>query len=137
MSIASESLIIVIHNQINMPHITLECSSNVSMDFQSFFKDLSAQLVATGHAARLGIKCRVVPAQEFFIVDGNGDYKMVNLLFRLREGRSDDVLSEFSEIGMTLMKNYLKEDLVAKTIILSTEIKELKKGQDLTFNAIR
>lgn len=120
-----------------MPHITLECSSNVSMDFQSFFKDLSEHLVDTGHAAKLGIKCRVIPADNYFIVDGNKDYKMVNLLFRLREGRSPEVLAQFSEIGMSLMRDYLKDDVASKTIILSTEIKELKKGQDLTFNAIR
>jgi len=120
-----------------MPHITLECSSNVSMDFQSFFKELSEQLVETGHAAKLGIKCRLVPAEDYFIVDGHKDYKMVNLLYRLREGRSPEVLSDFSEIGMALMKDYLKEDVASKIIILSTEIKELKKGQDLTYNAIR
>jgi len=120
-----------------MPHITLECSSNVSMDFQSFFKDLNEQLVATGHAARLGIKCRVMPAEDYFIVDGQQDYKMVNLLYRLREGRCPEVLAQFSEIGMALMKDYLKEEVSSKKIIISTEIKELKKGQDLTFNAIR
>jgi len=120
-----------------MPHITLECSDNVKMDFQSFFKDLSDRLVATGNAARLGIKCRVVSAQDYFIVDENEDYKMVNLLYRLREGRTPEILSEFSEIGISLMKEYLKEDIEAKTIILSTEIKQLKKGQDITFNAIR
>jgi 5-carboxymethyl-2-hydroxymuconate isomerase len=120
-----------------MPHITIECSANVRIDFKSFFKELSDRLVATGNAARLGIKCRVLPAQEYFIVDGNEEYKMVNLMYRLREGRTSEILSEFSEIGMTLMKDYFQEDVVSKTIILSTEIKELKKGQDITFNAIR
>ncbi len=120
-----------------MPHVTLECSSNVEMDFQAFFEELADKLVATGNAAKLGIKCRKVYSEEFYIIDGSSDYKMVNLLFRLREGRSDKTLEEFSQIGMNLLKAFLSEDVLAKNIILSTEIKELKKGQDLTFNSVR
>ncbi len=120
-----------------MPHIKLECSSNVAMDFQAFFKELAEELVQTGHAAKLGIKCRVVPAEEEYIIDGSEDYKMINLLFRLREGRSKETLETFSNIGMNLMKKYMHEDVENKKVILSTEIKELIKGQDLTFNAVR
>lgn len=120
-----------------MPHITLECSSNVKMNFHSFFKELGQQLVATGHAAELGIKCRVVSSDQYVIVNGNEDFKMVNLLFRLREGRSIHIRKQFSEIGMALMKQYLSEDVEAKSIILSTEVKELLKGIDLTYNSIR
>ena len=120
-----------------MPHIKLECTSNVKMDFQSFFEELAEKLVATGHASKMGIKCRVVAADTYYIIDGNPDYKMVNLLFRLREGRSKETLANFSQIGIDLLQSYLKEEVQAKKIILSTEIKELIKGQDLTKNAIR
>ncbi len=120
-----------------MPHITLECSNNVHMDFQSFFKDLGHQLVETGHAAKLGIKCRVVTTEEYMIIDGNEEFKMVNILFRLREGRSVEVKKQFCTIGMDLLKEYLDEDVKRKSIILSTEIKELIKGIDLTYNSIR
>jgi len=120
-----------------VPHITLECTSNVNIDFQEFFSKLTDQLVATGHAPKLGIKCRVVASDEYFIIDGNQAYKMVNLFIRLREGRPPEVLQKFSKIGMELMEAYFKEDIVAKKIILSTEIKELIKGLDLTKNSIR
>jgi len=120
-----------------MPHITLECTSNVKIDFQEFFGKLTDQLVATGHAPKLGIKCRVEASDEYFIIDGTPAYKMVNLFIRLREGRSPEVLQNFSKIGMELMEAYFKEDIIAKKIILSTEIKELIKGLDLTKNSIR
>ncbi|MDA8693311.1 hypothetical protein N9L92_04550 [Saprospiraceae bacterium] len=120
-----------------MPHITLECSANVDMDFQSFFRDLASELVATGEAAKLGIKCRVVRADEYYIIDGDENYKMVNLLLRLREGRSEETLSTFSNIGMNMMQKYLQKDIANKKIILSTEIKELKKGIDITKNSVR
>ena len=120
-----------------MPHITLECSSNVKMDFQSFFAELSEALVETGHAPRLGMKCRVNASNEYYIIDGNEDYKMVNLLYRLREGRSAETLQNFSQIGMNLLEKYLEKEITEKKIILSTEIKELKKGQDLTKNSVR
>lgn len=120
-----------------MPHITLECTSNVKMNFQGFFKDLSEQMVATGNAPKLGMKCRLVISDTYYIIDGNSEYKMANLLFRFREGRSKEILANFSKIGMDLLSEYLKEDVAAKKIILSTEIKELIKGQDLTKNSIR
>ncbi len=120
-----------------MPHITLETSTNLQLDHQAFFKQLAEQLIETGHAKPLGIKCRVVESDQYYIADGNPNYKMVNLLFRLREGRPKEVLIKFSEIGMSLMEKYFEDDIKSKTIILSTEIKELIKGQDLTKNAIR
>ena len=120
-----------------MPHITLECTDNVDMDFASFFAQLSDQLIDTGHASKMGIKCRVLKTKEYFIIDGNKDYKMVNLLYRLREGRPPEVLKGFSEIGIALLKTHLSKEVDSKQIILSTEIKELIKGQDITFNSIR
>lgn len=120
-----------------MPHITLECTANVKIGFQDFFAKLTTQLVATGHAPELGMKCRVVTSDDYYIIDGNPNYKMVNLLIRLREGRSEEVLQRFSTIGMELLETYFKEEIDAKTIILSTEIKELVKGLDLTKNSIR
>jgi len=120
-----------------MPHITLECTANLQLDSQKFFAELTDKLVATGYAPKLGIKCRVVSSEEYYIIDGNPSYKMVNLLIRLREGRPLEVLQNFSKIGMELMEVYLKGDIEAKTIILSTEIKELIKGLDLTKNSIR
>jgi len=120
-----------------MPHITLECTANIKMDFQIFFKELCQKLVATGRTPKMGMKCRLVVSDTFYIIDGNPDYKMVNLLFCLREGRSQETLANFSQIGMELLENYLKEEVIAKNIILSTEFKELIKGRDLTKNAIR
>jgi len=78
-----------------------------------------------------------VVSDNYYIIDGNATYKMVNLLFRLREGRSKEVLQNFSKIGMDLMEAYFKNEIESKTIILSTEIKELIKGLDLTKNSIR
>ena len=120
-----------------MPHITFECTSNVKIDFQNFFKELTDQLVATGHAPKLGMKCRVAASDDYYIIDGNPNYKMVNLFIRLREGRSEEVLQHFSKISMDLLTEYFATDIKAKQIILSTEIKELIKGLDLTKNSIR
>ncbi len=120
-----------------MPHITLECSYNVTLDYQSFFKELSVALVETGHASQIGIKARVVRCHDHYIADGSSDNQMINLLFRMREGRPPEVLAKFSEIGMDLLKAYCKDSVNKKKIILSTEIKELIKGQDLTFNSMR
>jgi 5-carboxymethyl-2-hydroxymuconate isomerase len=121
-----------------MPHITLEYSHNIKdFDFKSLFKELKDRLVATGEAQELGIKCGAVPSIDYFIVNGNEDYKMVNLLFRMREGRSLEVRQLISKIGMEVLEKYFEKDIQAKQIILSTEVKELITGLDLLKNAIR
>ncbi|WP_106792371.1 5-carboxymethyl-2-hydroxymuconate Delta-isomerase [Aquimarina sp. Aq78] len=120
-----------------MPHITLECSDNIEADFRAIFQTLTNEFVATGHIPQLGVKCRVVRSSDHFIIDGNPDYKMINLLIRLREGRSLEVRKELSEIGMKVLQKYFESEINAKEIILSTEIKELIMGLDLTKNAVR
>jgi len=120
-----------------MPHITLECSSNLKMDFQAFFKELAEKYVETGHAPKLGIKCRVAASDDYYIIDGDPEYKMVNLLLRLREGRSEEVLESFSNIGINLLEKYLHDDISKKKVIISTEIKQLIKGLDITKNSVR
>ena len=120
-----------------MPHITFEHTANINIDFQSFFKELAEQLVATSHVPKLGIKCRAVASKDYYIIDGNPNYQMVNLLFRLREGRSFEVRQQISSIGMKLMESYFQKEIKNKEIILSTEVKELIKELDLTKNAIR
>jgi 5-carboxymethyl-2-hydroxymuconate isomerase len=103
-----------------MPHITLEYSNNITnTDFRAIFQELKDRIVATGEAQELGVKCRAVASTDYFIVNGNENYKMVNLLFRMREGRSLEVRIE------------------AKEVILSTEVKELMKDLDLLKNSIR
>ena len=123
--------------QKKMPHLTLQCSQNVKLDHKKFFAELCEQLVATGHAPALGMKCRVERSDEYYIIDGSDEYKMANLLFGLREGRSDETLLNFSEIALQLMEKYFEEDCNETNIILSTEVRELKKGRDLTKNYIR
>lgn len=121
-----------------MPHITLEYSGNISgCDFRILFEDLKNQLVATGEVPALGIKCRALPSADYFIIDGNPEYKMINLLFRLREGRSVEVRKKISEIGMAVLEKYFAKEIQKKEIILSTEVKELVTGIDLTKNSIR
>ena len=120
-----------------MPHITLETSGNLKMDFQAYFKRLSDVLVESGHASRMGIKCRVVSSDTYYIIDGNPEYKMINVLFRLREGRSVDTLRFIAKATMDLLEEFLTEDIAEGKVILSTEIKELIKGQDLTENSVR
>lgn len=121
-----------------MPHITLEYSNNIkNIDFKSLFNELKDRLVATGEAQELGVKCRAVASTDYFIVNGNEDYKMVNLLFRMREGRSMEVKQLISKIGLEVLEKYFEKEILAKQIILSTEVKELITGLDLLKNSIR
>jgi 5-carboxymethyl-2-hydroxymuconate isomerase len=121
-----------------MPYITLEYSNNIKKkDFKPLFEELKNQLVATGEVQELGVKCRAVSSTDYFIVNGNTNYKMVHLLFRMREGRSLEVRQKFSQIGMDVLEKYFEKEILAKEIILSTEVKELIKGLDLLKNAIR
>jgi 5-carboxymethyl-2-hydroxymuconate isomerase len=121
-----------------MPYITLEYSNNIEKkDFKTLFEDLKNQLVATGEIQELGVKCRAVPSSDYFIVDGSPSHKMAHLLFRMREGRSLAIRQNFSKIGMAVLEEYFEKEVLAKEIILSTEVRELIKDLDLLKNSIR
>ena len=120
-----------------MPYITLEYSSNIQTDFKPLFEELKNELVATGYVQEMGVKCRAVPSEDFFIVNVNPNYKMVHLYFRMREGRSLEVRQNFSKIGLSILEKYFEKEIQAKEIILSTEVRELIHGVDLLKNAIR
>lgn len=121
-----------------MPYITLEYSQNLKTDdFQAIFEEMKNRLVATGEVQELGVKCRAVLSTDYFIVNGNPNFKMAHLLFRMREGRSLEVRQAFSKIGMEVMEKYFEKEMTAKEIILSTEVRELVHGLDLLKNTIR
>lgn len=120
-----------------MPYITLEYSNNIKRDFKPLFEALKNDLVATGEVQELGVKCRAVPSEDYFLVNGDANYKMVHLFFRMREGRSLEVRQNFSKIGLEHLERFFEKEIQAKEIILSTEVKELIHELDLLKNSIR
>ena len=115
-----------------MPHLILEYSDNVDFDSQSLFQQLHESLVATGAVNMKGLKSRAIKVTDYYIADGNPDYKFVHLNIVLREGRPREMREEIAQRAMALLEKTFGHYRDDGHISLSTHMQELVKELDLT-----
>ncbi|MEM7798917.1 MAG: hypothetical protein AAF633_07005 [Chloroflexota bacterium] len=115
-----------------MPHLILEYSDNVEFDHKAFFEALHASLVETGAINLKGLKSRAVKRSEYYIADGNRDYKFVHLLLVLREGRSREVREDIAQRMMAQLEATFGHYRQSGHISLSNDMQELEYGLALT-----
>ncbi|MEM9775661.1 MAG: 5-carboxymethyl-2-hydroxymuconate Delta-isomerase [Chloroflexota bacterium] len=119
-----------------MPNLILQHTNNVEFDVEAFFHPLHEALVATGAVRMKGIKSRCVRLEQFYIADGHPDYKLVHVDIILREGRSQEVKEQISQIVMEHLKDSFGHYRENGYISFSTDMKELIHGLALTDNNI-
>ena len=115
-----------------MPSITLEYTSNVDFDTQEFFQQLHQSIVETGAVNMKGLKSRAIKLTDYYIGDGDPNYKLVHLNIALREGRPRAVREEIAQRAMSLMDATFGHYRDDGHISLSTDMKELEVGLALT-----
>ncbi|MEM7126849.1 MAG: hypothetical protein AAF702_11015 [Chloroflexota bacterium] len=115
-----------------MPNLILEYSDNVEFDSKSFFRQLHESLVETGAFNLKGLKSRAVQVSDYYIADGNPEYKFVHLNIVLREGRSRAVREEIAQRAMVLLEATFGHYREGGHINLSTDMNELEVGLALT-----
>ena len=115
-----------------MPNLILEYSDNVEFDSCAFFKALHNSLVETGAVNMKGLKSRAIKLTNYYIADGNPEYKMVHLDIVLREGRSREIREEIARRAMVQLEATFGHYRQDSYINLSTDMKELEVGLALT-----
>jgi len=87
-----------------MPSLVLEYTENVEFDSRTFFQQLHQSIVETGAVNMKGLKSRTIKLTDYYIGDGDPDYKMVHLDIALREGRPREVREEIAQRAMSIME---------------------------------
>ena len=115
-----------------MPSLILEYTDNIEFDSRSFFEQLHTSLVDTGAINLKGLKSRAIQLNDYYIADGNPEYKFVHLNIVLREGRSREVREDIAQRAMALLEATFGHYRDGGYISLSTDMKELEHGLALT-----
>lgn len=111
-----------------MPHLTLEYSDNVEFDSKAFFRELHETLVETGAVRMKGLKSRAIKMTDYYIADGNPEYKYVHLNIVLREGRPKEVKEEIAQRAMAVLEKTFGHYRETGYIGLSNDMSELLWG---------
>lgn len=119
-----------------MPNLILEYTDNVEFEPKSFFRGLHNTLVETGAINMKGLKSRAIKLTDYYIADGDQEYKMVHLNILLREGRSRQVREEIAQRAMSHLEATFGHYRERGYISLSTDMKELEVGLALTHHNI-
>ena len=115
-----------------MPNLILEYTDNVKFDSKTFFQQLHETIAATGAVNMKGLKSRAIKLADYYIADGNPDYKFVHLNIVLREGRPHAVREEIAQRAMAVLEATFGHYREAGHINLSTDMSELEVGLALT-----
>ena len=115
-----------------MPHLILEYTENVEFESRPFFSALHEAIVATGAVNMKGLWSRAIKLTDYYIADGNPDYKLVHLRIVLREGRPRGVREQISQQAMAHLEETFGHYRESGHITISTDVKELEFGLALT-----
>ncbi|MEM7538163.1 MAG: hypothetical protein AAF639_38700 [Chloroflexota bacterium] len=116
-----------------MPNLILEYTDNVEFDAHALFKQLHETMVDTGAIRMKGLKSRSIKLTDYYLADGDPDYKLVHLNIVLREGRSREVREDIAQRAMAVLEStfgHYRNN--GGHISLTTDMKELEHGLALT-----
>ena len=112
-----------------MPHVTLEHSSNINIDFN--YQDLFSQLHGLLHEiAGIQIdnfKSRAIQREQFLVGDGKIENAFVHLEIRVLEGRSPEMKKEIGQGCLRLLKDFYAQGLASLALQLTVEIVDLPR----------
>jgi 5-carboxymethyl-2-hydroxymuconate isomerase len=108
-----------------MPHLSIEYSRNLKdhVDIRRLVNALHQTLVDSGLFEISAIRSRALPRKIYRVADGNPDNTFLQIIARIRPGRSVEQRTNLGEALLATAKQALGDD--APPIALGVEIHEL------------
>jgi 5-carboxymethyl-2-hydroxymuconate isomerase len=120
-----------------MPHLTIECSANVSdvTDLRQMARALHAAAIGTGVAPLDGLRTRVVVHELYVIADERPENKFIAVSGRFLQGRSLDDKRTMTQALMDALVAHLGDD--EHDMSLSVEFNEIDADTRLNRNTLK
>ena len=122
-----------------MPHLTVEHSANVGdwTSIEGLCDRLRREAVATDVFPMAGVRVRAVRCDDYSIADGSPEMGFVDIVVRVRAGRSFETRREVVGRLFGAAEDFLKEVLETRPLALSMEMRELAPELSLKTGTIR
>jgi len=123
-----------------MPHFILEHSANLNADelrLSSLFEKLHNAANGTGLFPLAGIRSRAHRCEDYRLADGNPEYAFVHLHTKVGHGRTQEQLSEASQLFFDIVSEHFEEQSNTRGFALSFELTELPTTLKFNKNNLR
>jgi len=110
-----------------MPHIIVEYSANLedSVDVQKLIDDLHQVVVDSGVAEVAAIRTRAKRRDVYRVADGDPKNAFVQVVMRLRIGRSEEMRSKLADALLTATDHNLQRAYMTHNIAITVEMEEI------------
>jgi 5-carboxymethyl-2-hydroxymuconate isomerase len=122
-----------------LPHFQIEYSGNLeaALDMQSFCEEIRRVGAEIEAFPMPGIRVRAVKVDHFAIADGNPKHGFVDIVIRLRKGRTHDVKQEAVVRIFEAAKSFLEPVMRDRSVALSLEMRDIDPELSLKTGTIR
>lgn len=122
-----------------MPHIQIDYSPNLEdrLDVAGLCVALRDAAVATGVLPLAGVRVRAIKVDHAVIADGNPDHAFLDIVVRLRGGRSAEAKTKATEIIFAAAQAYCAEVMATSSFMLSMEMRDIDPDLSPKTSSIR
>ena len=122
-----------------MPHFHIEYSANLEtvVDMSAFCEAIRTTAASIETFPMPGIRVRAVRVDHVAMADGNAKHGFIDLIIRLREGRSDAVKQDALSLIFETMKQFLDAAMQTNSVALSAEIVDISDGFSAKTGTVR
>ena len=122
-----------------MPHIRLEYSSNLEaiVDMAALVEKIRLDACRLDALPMPGLRVRAVAVVHYAIADGDAKHGFIDMVVRLREGRTDDVKKDAIMRLFDTLKDFMAPALARHPIALSAEIRDIQAEFAPKYGTIR
>lgn len=122
-----------------MPHIQMDYSPNLEsrMDIAGLCRVVRNAAVKTGVLPLAGLRVRATACTHFVIADGQPDHAYLDILLRLREGRSPEDKARATAEIFAAAEAYCAGVLAASSFMLSFEMRDIDAALSPKTSSIR
>ena len=122
-----------------MPHFHIEYSSNLEsvVDVAALCEVVRATAEAIDTFPMPGIRVRAIKVDHCAIADGDARHAFVDLIIRLREGRSEEIKKDALAQVFDAMKGFLEPAMKENSIAISAEILDISDELSAKTGTIR
>ena len=121
-----------------MPHVIIECSSNVAaaVDLNAVVKQLHEAALSTGVFPLGGIRTRVHEVRHYRIADGNPENAFVHVEMAIGQGRDVATRKRAAETVFNALCGAFDRMAAQQPLALSLELREIERETSYRRNNI-
>jgi len=122
-----------------MPHIHITYSANLEdvIDITDLCNTLRLACIEFGVAPVAGVRVRAVKCDHYSIADGDAKHGYIDFSVRLREGRTDEIKQNLTNVLFAAAQSYLADQFKTHSIALSMETRDIDASLSPKFGSIR